>query len=151
MERPLRHILITVFTLVIFIPEGYALNPQEGMEAEPVRPKLEYKARGLRDPFKQVDLGEKPEEEIAFKPAEVESEFPNLTVQGVIWGGIFPQAVINNQVVKAGDTIDGVIIKEINKEGVTVLFLGTERILSTSPALGSVTGSEQIKEETNEG
>jgi hypothetical protein len=46
-----------------------------------------------------------------------------------------PQAIINNKVLKVGDTIEGAQVKNIGKEGITVLFEGSEYNLS-SPAAG---------------
>jgi hypothetical protein len=86
-----------------------------------VRPNVEYKASGGNDPF------QRPEFEIKVKPATAESmvairENPasHLVVQGLIWGGRFPQAIINNKVVKIGDIIEGAQVLSIDKDGVTV-------------------------------
>jgi hypothetical protein len=43
-------------------------------------------------------------------------------VQGVIWGGIMPQAIINNKIVNIGDVIEGAEVIEISKKGVTLLY-----------------------------
>lgn len=99
---------------------------------EPLRPKVEYGAQGLRDPFLPLITEKKTEGASLSQQIEVKS-LPALTVQGLIWGGAFPQAIINNKVVKVGDTIGEVKIIEISKEGVTVLFANREHKLS-SPA-----------------
>jgi hypothetical protein len=65
---------------------------------------------------------------------------PELKVQGVIWGGNFPQAIVNNKVLKVGDTVEGVEIKSIDKKGITVLFEGSESTIS-SPAAGPGAGT----------
>lgn len=79
----------------------------------------EYKAEGLRDPFREekieTKVKEEPQEEI-----EVVS-LPNIAIQGIVWGGVFPQAIINNKVVKIGDTIGETKIIDIGKSGIIVL------------------------------
>jgi hypothetical protein len=77
------------------------------------------------------------EEKVA--PAVVQEqpkELPNFTVQGLVWGGVFPQAIINDQVVKKGDVLGDAKIVEIGKEGVTVLFGNKEYVLSPSVVSG---------------
>jgi hypothetical protein len=97
------------------------------------RPKVEYKAPGSRDPFEPLVVEEKVTSVVAPEPPK---ELPNFTVQGLVWGGVFPQAIINDQVVKKGDVLGDVKIVEIGKEGVTVLFGNKEYVLSPS-AVGS--------------
>ncbi|MDO8662291.1 MAG: hypothetical protein Q7K98_03620 [Candidatus Omnitrophota bacterium] len=105
---------------------------------ETIRPKIEYNSQGLRDPFRPLITEKKTESAAVSREPEIKP-LPVLTVQGLIWGGIFPQAIINNKVVKVGDAIGEVKITEISKEGVTVLFANMEHKLS-SPA---VTGPQQ--------
>jgi len=90
-----------------------------------VRPKVEYKAEGLRDPFQapiieQVIQGEK------VQVPDTGTLPLSLAVQGIIWGGRFPQAIINNKVVKVKDTIEGALIVAIDKDSITVLFQGRQ-------------------------
>lgn len=107
-----------------------ATKPQE----EIVRPAVEYKAKDLRDPF--LELGENvqlPSGEPA--PTKGPVTPPPLKVQGLIWGGNFPQAIINDSVVKVGDTIKEARIINIDRNGVVVEFQGQEFNLS-APAAG---------------
>jgi len=143
--------IITVFLFGIFVSEGYALkldfsstqDLSAGMQDKRtnkevqviVRPKVEYKAQGLRNPFEQPVLNPEAGQEVSVGTIETKP-LPSLTVQGVIWGSGLPQAIINNKVVKSGDILDGAEVFEINKEGVTVMFAGVEYKLSTLPALG---------------
>jgi len=82
------------------------------------RPLVEYKSGNLRDPFRPL----MPAKEI--KAAEGKKadliKAGNLKVQGIIWGGNFPQAIINNRVVTVGDTIEGAEILSIDKNGITL-------------------------------
>ena len=134
-------ITTAVFILSLFIANVFAIEEifkALGLEktAQPeviVRPNVEYKAEGLRDPFQgpiRKETGEEPGKITETPP-------PSLTVQGIIWGGRFPQAIINNKVVKVGDTIEGVRITDINKDGITIFYEDRQYNLS-SPAAGAV-------------
>lgn len=131
-----------VFISVIFLSQVLANQK----EMQPQLPKyitrsnnIEYKAQELKDPFLwylEKEAKKTPSASPGDKLDIPERPFPSLAVQGIIWGGIFPQAIINNKVVKAGDTLEGVRIIGINKDGVRVLFEGREKVLP-SPAAGS--------------
>jgi type II secretory pathway component PulC len=102
------------------------------------RPKVEYRAAGSRDPFTGITI----EENIKDSPVESSSPPPDLKVQGIIWGGKLPQAIINNKVLKVGDTIQGTKVINIGKEGVTVLYGGRNFTLG-SPAAGSAANKKE--------
>jgi hypothetical protein len=55
----------------------------------------------------------RPEEETTFP-------MPKLTIEGIIWNTQIPQAIVNGQVVRIGDTIEGVKIEKIEKQGITI-------------------------------
>lgn len=94
------------------------------------RPTVEYNAETFKDPFLGVAEKAVPAEKVV----SVEKvSLPALTVQGIIWGTKLPQAIINNKVVKTGDTIGDVRIVGIDKEGVTVFFKGRQ-VTIPSPA-----------------
>lgn len=100
-----------------------------------VRPNIEYEAEGLRDPFKVYEEEyKKRKEEVAVgkEPIQIEP-LPSLTIQGIVWGGSAPLGIINDKVVKVGDTIEGVKIIKIDRDGIKVLYHGREYNLS-SPA-----------------
>lgn len=146
-------ILILIFSLFIIgdlsaVPEQFKMIKElEGKETvtpeadEAIeRPKVEYKAGSLRDPF-QKDIPQERSVKQEAQPSETkQSQPPALTVQGLIWGGNFPQAIINNKVVKTGDSIEGARILSIDKEGITVFYDGNEYNLSPPAA---VTGASK--------
>jgi hypothetical protein len=86
-----------------------------------VKPNVEYKASDLRDPFQSSFVSGEAPEEAGPGVLAAPQVLPSLEVQGIIWGGDFPQAIINNKVVKIGDTIEGVQIMDINQGGVVVV------------------------------
>lgn len=49
---------------------------------------------------------------------------PSLSIQGIVWGGDRPQAIIGGKVVGVGDTVQGVKIVSIRKSGIDVLSGG---------------------------
>ncbi|PIP18736.1 MAG: hypothetical protein COT38_01120 [Candidatus Omnitrophica bacterium CG08_land_8_20_14_0_20_41_16] len=151
-----KYLIILVFILMIFKADAYAVNmnftgPEEVTEENLsravqgqnkktdqnqareaiVRPKLEYTATGLRDPFQLAAFQTKSDKGKDTVKAVVAKSFPKLTLQGIIWGSSLPQAIINNKVIRVGDTLESVDIVDIGKEGVIVLFAGTEYKLIT--------------------
>lgn len=87
-----------------------------------IRPKVEYSAPLDKDPF----IIKQAKDETAEKPSEVEIEItlPDLKIQGIVWGGENPQAIINQKVCNIGSVIDDVHIVDINKNGVDIFFRG---------------------------
>jgi len=106
-----------------------AAQEQAAIPAPILRPVVEYLAENLRDPFREPRQDKNKEEGVS------QTKLPDLKVQGIIWGTDIPQAIINNKVVKVGDTIaGGVRVVEINKDGVSVFFKNRNYNLS-SPAI----------------
>lgn len=131
-----------------------AANPARGEEKTlsersvmaSIRPKVEYIAEGSKEPFQDYFSKKKPvtvKGEVAVK-GEVgavqegpKPSLPSLTVQGIIWGGSMPCAIINNKVVKQGDRIDKVEIIKIEKGSIEVLYKGWDYSLSSPASLSS--------------
>ncbi|MCX5702876.1 MAG: hypothetical protein NT066_00020 [Candidatus Omnitrophica bacterium] len=160
----LRVFFMTVFTLGLFTTRLFAVTKLDGEmqdleKAEKmehrvapeviIRPKLEYKATDFRSPFwspfhVKADLSAANKRAGEVKVVEPEKPLPLLKVQGVIWGGSFPQAIVNDKVVKIGDTIDGVRILSIDKENIVVFFEKKEYKIP-SPAAGAITTTSNRK------
>lgn len=62
---------------------------------------------------------------------ETPREINRLTLNGVFFSGSMGYAIMNNEVVQAGDTCRGVRIKEIKKDAVVVQDRGIEYTLKT--------------------
>ncbi|MDD2688762.1 MAG: general secretion pathway protein GspB [Candidatus Omnitrophica bacterium] len=135
--------------------EYQKIKKLQEMEEQPsvemiTRPYIEYRAEseGIRDPFRGLDQT-LTSEGTTMLPVENQEPLPTLTVQGIVWGARFPQAIINNKVVKAGDTIEGKVkIVNIDKEGVMVIFNGRQYNLA-APAAG-YSSDNKSKEDSNE-
>jgi hypothetical protein len=110
-------------------------------------PKVEYKTESLKNPFQ--GYLKKPEAEAASgKQQEVPP--PTLTIQGIIWGGELPQAIIDNKVVKVGDVIQEARIIDINKYGVTISFKGRQYNISSPASANMQTQEQKIEGGENE-
>jgi len=128
--------------MCMFIFPKIATPEEAAVKERPKREnKVEYKSENLRDPFQEQKIEIKEER----KEPEVAKPLPALRVQGIVWGGSLPQAIINNKVMRLGDTVEDVVIKEINRSGVTVLFGGRKYNLTTSTASSSAESVPKIK------
>lgn len=137
MKRLLKKFII-FFIIILTFSTIEAQPMMENTQEISLRRKIEYKSEGLKDPFQPP---RKEEQVAAQQPAQSEQvPLPALTISAIVWGGIFPQAIINNRVVKPGDNIEGVNIVNISKDGITVSFANRIYNLS-SPASSNLQNS----------
>jgi len=113
------------------------------------RPVIGYSSGDLRDPFNDLFriAAEKEKREKEHRIIETPQDdtvsvapMPSLDkfkVQGIIWGGKFPQAIINSKILSVGDTLEGLKIVNIEKKGVTLSFAGKLVSLS-APGISSI-------------
>jgi hypothetical protein len=103
--------------------------------ADFLRPRVEFLASKARDIFKNfIDDEEEPEDtqnpdvnkvprtgdpEVGVEPPVIP---PQLTVQGMVWGSAIPQVIMNNKILKVGDSIEGAKIVSIDEEGINISF-----------------------------
>ena len=104
-----------------------------GSTAAPVRT---YTAEALRDPLQSMlpvpvtaSMAEGGDGSGSVVPSV---EFPPVTVQGVIWGGARPQVIIEDHVYDVGDTVSGVRIKAIARDGITLELDGATTLVKTA-------------------
>lgn len=146
MRRP--KIFIAAFILGALIFSSQALLAADKPRvpeslAKELRPRLEFTGEKSKEPFRDTLSKIKESEKVATKPAVKEQRpaLPQMTIQGIIWGSSVPCVIINNRVLKEGETIDDVKITKIGKEGVTASYQGWDYSLS-SPATVSVKKSQ---------
>lgn len=109
-------------------------------------PRVEYGAEGMRNPFKSyIVKSVQPQGAPVEAQPVVMGPFPTFAIQGVFWGAKFPQAIINDRIVKEGDVIDDAKILRITKDQITFLFANREVSVSTS-APDKTKSSESRKE-----
>jgi hypothetical protein len=126
MNRACKYILF-VFFLVTAINLKFIASAEEiAAEGIIARPVMEYRSDRLRDPFQRYLVKEEPKElsQENVDLTKPELDIGKLNVQGIIWGGNLPQAIINNQVLTIGDLIEGAEILSIEKRGITLSFNG---------------------------
>jgi hypothetical protein len=100
---------------------------QPGLIGNPI-----YTAQALRNPFEsQLPKPPAPVQPVnplatatPVDPPKPVVEPPRLVVQGIIWGGPKPQAIINDLLYGIDDTVKGAKILSIDEEGVTAEFQG---------------------------
>lgn len=101
------------------------------------RPSFTYTSFSERDPFDGLITKDEEKGTVQLSDS-VEAPPPEMTVQGVIWGGAFPVAIINDQLVREGDKIlDGVDIVNIEAYGVTYKYNDKEYTLPSPAVQGS--------------
>ena len=89
-----------------------------------------YTAGALRDPLQALlpggpkKLGPSQDAGRATAPSPGEARLPTLTIQGLIWGGPKPKAIIDNEVYGIGDVVQGATITAIERDGITLELQG---------------------------
>jgi hypothetical protein len=102
------------------------------VEKQPQTPASVDKTGTVEEATKAVVPDEKKTDEkiIEKKEEPVVEEFPRLVISGIIFDPLDPEAIINGQSVKTGETIEGAYIVEIQKDRVRIRFKGEERVLT---------------------
>ena len=87
---------------------------------------IKYEA-GPRDPLKNIFklYVQELQKKISTGDAK-DIPLPKLNIEGLVWNSDMPQAIINDKVVRIGDTIEGVEVVKIEKKGVTIKYSGAE-------------------------
>ena len=107
--------------ILFLMPAAFA----KGVTVKEVKAKrpVPYLGRDYRDPTLNPLLS-KPAQEETTAVKEVVT-LPPISIQGVVWGGSSPNAIIDGRVVRKGDTLpEGVEILDISGAGIKVLYRG---------------------------
>lgn len=129
-----------------FLAVSIALPPAF---AQDEHARVEYAAEGLRDPF-QTCIVKEPQKVVEALPeesVEVVKPLPAFSVQGIFWGGRFPQAIVNNKVIREGDIIEEAKVVRISRDSIKVLFANREFSLAMLPLQANTTNSSDIRKE----
>ena len=77
-----------------------------------------YSGAGLRDPLIPSEFGQP-----AAIPVNDDSDAilssKNLKIEGIMWDPVDPYVIINDEILRAGDELEGITIIKIEKESVT--------------------------------
>lgn len=79
-----------------------------------------------------VSRQDMPIAETYVPPVAEEQKGPKLVLSGVFFSQASSYAIINNRIVKEGDTIEGAVVKRINQEDVILESSGVPFTLSAS-------------------
>ena len=142
------HLLTVLGMCAIFLTEAFAQGqPQGNTDAEEstFKPEISYTAEKFRDPFTNPVRAEILNSHEGSDPNVPEIPLPPMQVQGIFWGGKFPQAIINDKIVKVGETIEGAQVVAIEKDLVTVFF-GDKKFDLPSPASNNLAASSNKKD-----
>jgi len=137
--KTLRLIVLGIFTATanLFALEQ-TKQPQNNI---PLRNKVEFPDEIFKDPFKSVLPEIQKTATVVQEEYKEEVALPVVNIQGLIWGGKEPLAIINNKVYKVGDLIEDIKIINIEKEGVSVIYRGKNFVL---PAPSNPKNKEDI-------
>ncbi len=129
-------------SLFIFAQQKDANNKKKGIVP------VDYTGAQYRDPLELPIELRTPIKQVAEAPAEpglkiepeIEREIilPTFTIQGMVWGGVKPQALINGQLCEKGDVIRGAEIMDITKEGVTFVYKDKKLLFSPTIELRKI-------------
>jgi hypothetical protein len=113
-----------------------------------LRPVVEFTGVESKEPFKDVFYKSK-ETAVEVKPVEKETQppLPELSIQGIILGSSIPCVIINNAVLKEGESLGEIKISKIEKQGVKVLYKGWNYTLPSPAASISLKDPEGGKNE----
>lgn len=108
------------FTIIFFLNLGLCLNIYSIL-GEKSKEKFTYDSKGKRDPFFQTE-NVKPSGDII---QAVEKKTPReilkdrgIVINSIVWDPKKPAILINDSILEEGDSIQGVIIRNIEKDSV---------------------------------
>ena len=73
----------------------------------------------------------------ASRVASNTTQLPPMNIQGLIWGGLHPQAIVNNTIYRVGDSIGQAKIISISRRGLTVDLQGKSVVVGTQASVGA--------------
>jgi len=97
-------------SLVIFVFSSYA--QQNDTEKKEINPFMDWIPKKVEQPSQKTSDKEyeKESEEVSF----------DIEVEGIVWNAKVPCAIINGELYKVGDEVQGGKIIDIDKEGVSI-------------------------------
>ena len=142
--------LLFIYPLLVYAQDSS--KERRGMVKGQTKEQVEikYTASEFRDPFSPQVFIYQEEDDSKMQQFEETvmpriSELFSFSIQGIIWNPDNPLVIINNQVLKKGDDLlvsegkngdQKVTIKDIEVDGVTIVYLGEKEKFPYSVGLG---------------
>jgi len=138
------------------LAQKYSLRAEVDPQVMPAPPIAEdvaeapiaYTAQEMRDPFTSLLPASAPaSRKHAPKPVvveDVETPAPDLLIQGLMWGGTQPKAIIYGKVYGLGEEVQGVKIIAIDQRGVTIDHHGSSISYPVSAPTPAVSGGSSL-------
>lgn len=130
-------ILCVLGIALFFEAESPAAEQSASLDAlaKELRPSVEFHEEQVKELFMDTLPKAKVAAPVVAPAAavvqqQVQPILPSMTIQGVIWGSSVPCVIIDNRVLKLGESINEVKITGIGKKGVEVLYSGWKYNLS---------------------
>ncbi|MCA9406914.1 MAG: hypothetical protein KC684_10275 [Candidatus Omnitrophica bacterium] len=126
---------IITLSVLFLLSMSFSIGAQENVPGEtgkrrnPFIPQLPVEAE-LEPPKPEPAPSPQPRPRPQPAPEPVKPQvkqptrMPTFNITGIVWNSDRPQAIINGSVKDIGDSIDGVEIISIHKEGIDVSFQG---------------------------
>ncbi|MBD3264832.1 MAG: hypothetical protein GF375_06995 [Candidatus Omnitrophica bacterium] len=92
--------------------------------------------QGYKDPFEPLVLTDEAKEKKKTEgttPEEEKAFLNSVNLEGVLWGGDDPQAIISGEVYRVGDKLKSIDAKVFKIEGNTVVISYGEKIYEMKP------------------
>lgn len=127
-------VLVMVALGLIFCPNQKLFSAEKAVEPaalvtdpllKELRPTVEFTGVKSKEPFKDV-FYKAAQAVVEVKPVENETQppLPALTIQGIIFGSRVPCVIIDNVVLKEGQSLGEIQVTKIEKEGIRLLYKG---------------------------
>jgi hypothetical protein len=129
------YLSLTIMVIAAIAVSGYLFRIQI---RDYVASVMAHSSKGRASTSEDENLSEPADVSAAGNSARVTTEgeaaseaegFPELTVDGIYHDPLDPEVLINGKWRKTGETVDGVRIEEILKDGVRVKYKGSERTI----------------------
>lgn len=100
-------------------------------------------ADGIRNPFVDLLPSDQPAPAQADEvPAPAPVVWPAVSIQGIIWGHTDRRVIIDGRIYRVGDTVQGMTIVSIVRDGVTVEMQGATTQLTVSRSSSDILSSQ---------
>lgn len=148
MRKPVE-LLMAIGFMIVVVAVIHAQVAEETMLLETYDlswENLSYSAENVRDPFESYI---KEIQVINNSVVDENVVLPELTVQAVVWGGPFPQAIVNDIILRINDTVGDTEAKVIGISKSRVDFEYKRVLFNSTVKAGNFTNRDNKKDNAN--